>query len=570
MAQKQTAQDAVSAAMSAIEDALKLSVEEARVKAAAPPVADPSRPRPRRPRPQAARVRRSGGGAGRRPRRRPLGETAASRRTSAFRRRDPKTPVWRFGEGTPPANDDRAAIGPIVQALRSRRQSGAPFAVAALTAVVWLALCAAYGALHYPVTGMNLAAALDYAMRPDTVLLVLAALGPTFILFGFAALARRMQELRMSAGSIAQVALRLAEPETGASEQVATLAQAIRREIATMNDGVERALARAAELETLVRSEVSTLERASSDNERRIRSLIAEMADQREAVVDAGDRLRVMVDAAGSAAQDRIAAQGVQLQQSLSAVGADVAARLAEAGQALGRDFDGQSNGLIDRVEATGRRLAETVFADGDGLVSRLDEAAERLHETIAVRGQALEDALATSVERMDSTLNARTEDARAVLGRRRRHRHGRRAYEARHAQLRRAYLRALKKRSARAARSSRLAAQTEKLDEQLNSLSGLVADGGDSVVQRIGGYAARLTDNFGGHIEAIDAIMSNRQTELDDRLTDHRARFEEASNARLAEFDSAAVAHQTVVELALTTHASAINEAFAGWSEEF
>ena len=85
------------------------------------------------------------------------------------------------------------------------------------------------------------------------MLLALAALGPMFFFFGFAALARRLHELRLSARSITQVALRLAEPETVAGENVAILSQAIRREIASMGDGIERALARAAELETLVR-----------------------------------------------------------------------------------------------------------------------------------------------------------------------------------------------------------------------------------------------------------------------------------------------------------------------------
>jgi phage host-nuclease inhibitor protein Gam len=95
-----------------------------------------------------------------------------------------------------------------------------------------------------------------------------------------------------------------------------------------------------------------------------------------------------------------------------------------------------------------------------------------------------------------------------------------------------------------------------------MNSLAGLVGDGGDSVVQRISGHATRFGDSLKAQVEAIDAMMSSRQAELDDRLTDHHARFEQASNARLAEFDNASVAHQTVVELALATQASAINDA--------
>ena len=48
-----------------------------------------------------------------------------------------------------------------------------------------------------------------------------------------------------------------------------SVGQAIRREVAAMGDGVERALARAGELETLVHNEVASLERAYSDNELR-------------------------------------------------------------------------------------------------------------------------------------------------------------------------------------------------------------------------------------------------------------------------------------------------------------
>ncbi len=53
-----------------------------------------------------------------------------------------------------------------------------------------------------------------------------------------------------------EVAIRLIEPETIATEQVVTLSQAIRREAASMGDGIERALARAGELEVIVRTEV--------------------------------------------------------------------------------------------------------------------------------------------------------------------------------------------------------------------------------------------------------------------------------------------------------------------------
>ena len=578
MAQKQTTHDAVSAAMSAIEEALNLSADESPVGEAAPTVSSPD-PGPG-PAPAPAPVKSS-----------PVVPPPLAAAVNAPPARDPGEPPppahrqppqlgaseRALGAGTPPANDDRAAIGPIVQALQSRRPSRAPFVAAAVAALVWLALCALYAVLRLPPpTGMDLAAARDYLLRPETVLLALAALGPTILFFGFATLARRMRELRGSANSIAQVALRLAEPETTAGDQLVTLSQAIRREIASMGDGVERALARAAELETLVRSEVSTLERAYADNERRIRSLIAEMADQREAIVANGSRVQAALDEAHRGIADDLEAIAERLAERVSNVGERVAASLGECNEGIAtalsaktedaravldaagatwsehfaarneelRAFIDESAGALSaQIDESGRRAVAAIFDEGAATQDRLREAsrasvaewneqAAQVGEkfaalageavaSIGVSGDSLHDALVSRIASLEETLGARG-----------------------------------------GALVVELAAQTGKLDEQLNSLAGLVGDGGESVLERIGAHVTRLGESLGAQTEAIDAIMSSRQAELDDRLTDHHARFEQASNARLTEFDNASVAHQTVVELALTTHAGVVNDA--------
>ena len=179
---------------------------------------------------------------------------------------------------------------PILQAMNARPASRTPFILALIASLLWAAICALYA--YVAVWPSAPRRPLEMLLRPETPLFLLAALGPIFFMFAFAALSRRLRELRQSARAISQVAVRLAEPEAMAGEHVANLSQAIRRELTSMGDGVERALARAAELETRVRSEVSTLERSYSDNERKIRLLIAEMADQREAIVTSGTRVR--------------------------------------------------------------------------------------------------------------------------------------------------------------------------------------------------------------------------------------------------------------------------------------
>ncbi|MGD1016567.1 MAG: hypothetical protein ABR863_09035 [Roseiarcus sp.] len=508
MAQKQTTHDAVSAAMSAIEEALSLSGDEIPVGAAAPTASGPDagsaadsdlgNPSPAVPPASAAPAKT-------------LSAQDPGEPPPILLRQPPQRGESErvLGAGTPPANDDRAAIGPIVQALQSR-PSRAPFVAAAVAALVWLALCAAYVVLRLPPTELSLAAAHDALLRPETVLLALAALGPTILLFGFATLARRMQELRLSAGSITRVALRLAEPETVAGEQVATLSQAIRREVASMGDGVERALARAAELETRVRSEVSTLENAYSDSERRIRSLIAEMADQRQAL-----------DRTGAAWSENFEARNAQLRGFVDETASTLSSQIEETARQAVAAISDQGAATQDRLreaaQASLARWSEQAAQASEKFASVAGEAVA----SITVSGETLHDALASRISALEETLGARG-----------------------------------------GALVAELTAQTGSLDKQLNSLAGLVGDGGDSVVQRISGHATRLGDSLKAQVEAIDAMMSSRQAELVDRLTDHHARFEQASNARLAEFDSASVAHQTVVELALATQASAINDA--------
>src|SRR5262249_10485636 len=120
---------------------------------------------------------------------------------------------------------------------------------------------------------------LQAAMGDSGGVLVLAGLAalffaPVLLFYFLASLAWRGQEWRMMAMSMARVALRSSGPEGFPAGSVVTVGQAIRREVAAMSDGIERTLARAGELETLVAGEVAALERAYSDNEVRMHALL--------------------------------------------------------------------------------------------------------------------------------------------------------------------------------------------------------------------------------------------------------------------------------------------------------
>ncbi len=313
MATSNKAQDPAAAALSAIEEALNLSGSGLTEGAKGPEISTPVFPKASDPDKTPKLMKRyPEGSTVESPEARvppaPEVERAASRRLPEVeehtlfsprrpeRSKAPDGPVGERASVAPsvlPANDDRHSVGAILRAL-NKRPSRAPFVFAGIFSAVWIVLAALYFVAHRA----SLLGQGPILERPETALYALIAVGPVIFFIVTAILARRAQEMRLTAHSMVEIAMRLAEPESIASEQMVTLSQAIRREIVSMGDGIERALARAGELETLVRSEVSNLERSYSDNERRIRSLVDELSTERETMLANSERMRSTISGA--------------------------------------------------------------------------------------------------------------------------------------------------------------------------------------------------------------------------------------------------------------------------------
>ncbi|WP_180490145.1 hypothetical protein, partial [Escherichia fergusonii] len=73
--------------------------------------------------------------------------------------------------------------------------------------------------------------------------LIAVLVAPLLLFYFIANMAWRSQEMSMIAQSMAQMAVRFSEPEHVANGAIVTVGQAIRREVAAMGDGVERAVA---------------------------------------------------------------------------------------------------------------------------------------------------------------------------------------------------------------------------------------------------------------------------------------------------------------------------------------
>src|SRR4051812_1636583 len=306
-----------------------------------------------------------------------------------------------------PANDDRQQVGEILHALQ-RRSNRAAYFIAGAAGIVWA------------VIGLTL----TWAFSADIAALfvpprfgygVVAAIAAAILLpiIGFYAIAHllsRAQDLRAVSQAMAQVALRLAQPETTARDAVVSVGQAIRREVTAMGDGVERALARAAELEVLVHNEVSAIERAYNDNEVRVRDLISQLATQRETLVHQGEQVRNAIAAVHLDLSNDITSVGDLVAEKVSEVAQRVSRSLSEKGEvitlALGQAGDSMVQALSDRGSSLLDRLENSSYET----TNAISNATDRLTQSLHFRADTIHDEFADLTARLEATLSGRLE----------------------------------------------------------------------------------------------------------------------------------------------------------------
>jgi hypothetical protein len=233
-----------------------------------------------------------------------------------------------------------------------------------------------------------------------------------------------------------EVAIRLAEPDRMAEQSIASVGQAVRRQVSFMNDAVERALGRAGELEALVHNEVTALERAYDENERRIRGLVHELAGERSALVATSERVNETLKAIGNDVPmliDKLSNQQVKLtnviegaSHNLTALEGSLAQHTGHLENALGTRTHHLQSVLEDYTSALGAALGnrtqqmqamfegykqsiETTIADRTGnLQTVFEEYARALDATLANRAKALDAQLVERTKTLDDAFTNR------------------------------------------------------------------------------------------------------------------------------------------------------------------
>lgn len=284
----------------------------------------------------------------------------------------------------PPANDDRRAVGEILHALNERPTKGA-YVFAFLLSLLWIGVG---GGLAWVSLG-DIGGLLSKGGAGLSTLMAVGAslLFPVALFFIMAHLSYRAQEMRLIGQALTQATLRLSQPETVGQDQMVSLGQAIRREVAAMGDGVERALARAAELESLVGSEVSQLERVYTDNEARVRTLIEELATQRESVLGHAERVREALALANSNLTEDINSATDQLMLSVRDAGERVTSTLSEKGETITQSLGHAGDQVLSAISSRGSELVDELKRTGAEVTGVLDQSSSQLIDELKTAG---------------------------------------------------------------------------------------------------------------------------------------------------------------------------------------
>ena len=333
------------------------------------------------------------------------------------------------------ANDDVPSIGGLIYALE-QKPSTKIFRIVAIASIVWAVLGGAFGIFTLAPEWADGASIGTLLLKPVMFYTVAAVVVPIAIFWLLAVLNWHIASLALRSSTMTEVAIRLAEPDRAAEQSIASLGQAVRRQVSFMNDAVSRALGRAGELEAVVHNQVADLERSYEQNERRIRGLIGELTGERHALLNTSTSVTDTLKTLGTEIPmliEKLSTQQVTLAgiikgagENLSNLEGSLATQTGRFETALGQRTQHLQTVLEDYTSAfstaLGTRTEQMRLAFDsymqtldtslgnrtDNLQTVFEEYARALDTTLANRAQALDIQLVERTKSLDDAFQKR------------------------------------------------------------------------------------------------------------------------------------------------------------------
>ncbi|MDX2306861.1 MAG: hypothetical protein NW216_01345 [Hyphomicrobium sp.] len=453
----------------------------------------------------------------------PSTESGASTSIRRTAKRRPAGPV----RGQVAANDDVPSIGGLIYAL-DQQPENTPFRYASIASGVW----AVFGIVFaWIILGSKLGggASLGTVIADPTTFLVAAAIVvPIALMWFLALLAWRAEELRLRSSAMTEVAIRLAEPDRMAEQSIASLGQAVRRQVSFMNDAVSRALGRAGELEALVHNEVAALERSYEENERKIRGLIQELSGERLALLGTSERVTDTLRSLGTEIPtliDRLSNQQIKLATIISSAGENLTSLETAVGQTAGRletTLGERTEHLEGVLGGYTEKLSGTLGTFTDAIGAALEDRTGQIEDMLEARANNIGTALEARTDHMQSVLESYTFALAEALG-------------ARTEQMQSSF-------------AEHVAALNATLDGRSDAFQGV----------------------FEQYAQALDSALANRAQILDSQLIERTRALDGAFSERLAAFDDSIRRSTYAIDAAVGERAGALTSALDNHAKVF
>jgi hypothetical protein len=449
------------------------------------------------------------------------------------------------------ANDDVPSIGGLIYALE-QKPSKKTFSVAALASGLWFAFGCAFAYSMLAPEMAKVGSIGELLIRPVMLSVTATIILPIVLFWFLALLVWRAQELRLMSSAMTEVAVRLAEPDRSAEQSVASLGQAVRKQVNFMNEAVSRALGRAGELEALVHNEVNALEQSYQNNEHKIRGLITELSGERTALVTSTEQMHVTLRSMGSeipALVEKLSGQQIKLAKIIEGAGQNLIALetslnkasnnlesslgdrtvhlqsvLTDYTQALNGALANRTNQMQGVLEDYTRALDTTLANRANMLDSQLVERTRALDGAFAERLKLFDDSILHSTMAIDNTIGEKAQMLTTAMDSHARHladtlgkqahnldetlMHGINAVRLTSENITRQSVKAIEGLSGQA---DLLKNVSENLLTQVNTVTGRFENQGQSIMRAAN---ALETANF-----RIDTTLQNRHRELGETL---------------------------------------------------
>jgi hypothetical protein len=285
-----------------------------------------------------------------------------------------------------PANDDAKFVGDMLRSMQYR-PSIWPYLLALLA-------CGIYAG---SVIGFARVDLTSFTPDQDGLLKAAVAACPFILFLLLASFARQVLRVRHSADAMARVAVHLVMPAASAQDEVVSLSQTVRMEIASLGDGIERGIMRIGDMELVASDLLRRLEQSYASADAKMHALTRRLSNERESLETYAERVG-----------DTILNSRKQIDLDLKMAGEQISSRVREAALEImsgvevhARSAIGQAEGALeDKARELGAMLEqyiESVRATADLANNETGAMQERLVRQSAENVKFLQDLLAAS-----------------------------------------------------------------------------------------------------------------------------------------------------------------------------